>query len=134
MSTPTDVVRADEPPVTALEPTVALPGLWKTPVLFGVFAVQMKLVSTSQVMAAAGAWAADPSKDLPDRMVDEPGMDAAHRQLIDGLVSKAVEEHGGMLRPHWRHSAAHPKSRKPSSAASPFHRKVSSRPPSWANP
>ncbi len=44
MSTPTDVVRADEPPVTALEPTVALPGLWKTPVLFGVFAVLVALL------------------------------------------------------------------------------------------
>lgn len=44
MSTPTDVVRADEPPVTALEPTVAPPGLWKTPVLFGVFAVLVALL------------------------------------------------------------------------------------------
>jgi ABC-type uncharacterized transport system permease subunit len=44
VSTPTDVVRADEPPVTALEPTVALPGLWKTPVLFGVFAVLVALL------------------------------------------------------------------------------------------
>lgn len=46
--------------------------------LFGVFAVQLKKVSSSQIMAAAGAWATDPSKDLPDRLVDE-----------------AIDEHGG---------------------------------------
>lgn len=33
--------------------------------LFGVFAVQLKLVSPSQLMEAAAAWATDPSKDLP---------------------------------------------------------------------
>ncbi|MEI5672102.1 MULTISPECIES: ABC transporter permease [unclassified Nocardioides] len=33
------IVRPDEPPVTALEPTAPPPGLGKTPVLFGVFAV-----------------------------------------------------------------------------------------------
>ena len=43
MST-TSTVRPDEPPVTALEPTAAPPGLWKTPVLFGVFAVLIALL------------------------------------------------------------------------------------------
>ncbi len=43
MST-THTVRPDEPPVTALEPTAAPPGIWKTPVLFGVFAVLIALL------------------------------------------------------------------------------------------
>ena len=37
-------VRPDEPPVTALAPTVTPPGLWKTPVLFAVFAVLVALL------------------------------------------------------------------------------------------
>ncbi|GEP36003.1 ABC transporter permease [Nocardioides szechwanensis] len=40
----TPTVRPDEPPVTALEPTATPPGLWKTPVLFGVFAVLIALL------------------------------------------------------------------------------------------
>jgi simple sugar transport system permease protein len=43
MST-TPTVRPDEPPVTALEPTATPPGLWKTPVLFGVFAMLIALL------------------------------------------------------------------------------------------
>jgi simple sugar transport system permease protein len=40
----TPTVRPDEPPVTALEPAATAPGLWKTPILFGVFAVLIGLL------------------------------------------------------------------------------------------
>jgi hypothetical protein len=38
--------------------------------LFGVFAVQLNKVSPAQLMDAAGAWATDPSRDIPTRLVE----------------------------------------------------------------
>jgi len=63
--------------------------------LFGVFAVQLKKVTPSQIMAAAGAWATDQSKDLPERLVDEGALSGRDRDLILGLVEHAVADHGG---------------------------------------
>ena len=63
--------------------------------LFGVFAVQLRKVSASQIMAAAGAWASDPSKDLPERLIEDSVLTAADRDLIQGLVDHAVQAHDG---------------------------------------
>lgn len=63
--------------------------------LFGVFAVQLKMVAPSQIMAAAGAWAADPSKDLPDRLLADGALSPSDRDLIQGLVDHAVNAHDG---------------------------------------
>lgn len=44
MSTETPIVRADDPPVTALEPAAPPSGLWKTPIIFAVFAALVALL------------------------------------------------------------------------------------------
>ena len=63
--------------------------------LFGVFAVQLRKVTASQMLAAAGAWASDPSKDLPGRLVEDSVLTAGDRDLIQGLVDHAVQAHDG---------------------------------------
>jgi hypothetical protein len=37
--------------------------------LFGVFAVQLRKITSSQMVDIAGAWATDPSRDLAERLV-----------------------------------------------------------------
>lgn len=63
--------------------------------LFGVFAVQLRKLSPTQIMEAAAAWAADPSKDLSTRLVDARLITEHDRDLLAGLVEQAVNAHGG---------------------------------------
>jgi WD40 repeat protein/serine/threonine protein kinase len=63
--------------------------------LFGVFAVQLNKVSPAQLMDAAGAWATDPSRDIPTRLVESSSLDAKDRELLERLVSEAVAAHNG---------------------------------------
>lgn len=63
--------------------------------LFGVFAVQLKLVTPSQIMEAAGAWATDPGRDLSERLIGNGALSESDRSLIDSLVAKSVDAHGG---------------------------------------
>lgn len=63
--------------------------------LFGVFAVQLRKVSASDLMAAAGAWAADPNKDLPERLRETGAIAEADLQLLERLVQEAIAAHDG---------------------------------------
>ncbi len=63
--------------------------------LFGVFAVQLRKVTPSQIMEAAAAWATDPSKGLADRLRDARALSSADCDLLQRLVAEAVEAHGG---------------------------------------
>ncbi|GMW00017.1 MAG: hypothetical protein AMXMBFR84_11550 [Candidatus Hydrogenedentota bacterium] len=63
--------------------------------LFGVFAVQLKLVSPAQIMEVAAAWAVDPSRDLPDRLRDARLLTESDFQLVLDFVNRAVEAHQG---------------------------------------
>ena len=63
--------------------------------LFGVFAVQLKKATPSQIMAAAGAWASDQSRDLPSYLEDHGAISDAEKRLILGLVDHAVDAHEG---------------------------------------
>jgi serine/threonine protein kinase len=63
--------------------------------LFGVFAVQLRKVSAAGLMAAAGAWAMDPSKDLPSRLLHEGLISQPDLDLIAQLVEHAIGVHGG---------------------------------------
>ena len=38
--------------------------------LFGIFAVQLGKVTRTQLREVAGAWAADPSRDIAERLVE----------------------------------------------------------------
>ncbi len=63
--------------------------------LFGVLAVQLRKATPSQIMEAAGAWATDPSKTLPDRLVDTGSLSQEDRKLIDDVVDRAVKDNAG---------------------------------------
>ena len=63
--------------------------------LFGVFAVQLNKVSPSQLMDVAGAWATDPSRDIPTRLVESKSLDPRDRKLLERLVNEAVAAHNG---------------------------------------
>lgn len=63
--------------------------------LFGVFAVQLRKVSPQEIMAAAGAWAADASKDLPTRLREQSILTQSDVDFIARLVDEAVRAHSG---------------------------------------
>lgn len=63
--------------------------------LFGIFAVQLGKVTRTQLREVAGAWAADPSRDIAERLVEAGALDAHQRVLIDRLVEEAIRAHEG---------------------------------------
>lgn len=63
--------------------------------LFGVFAVQLGKVRPDTLMKAAAAWAVEPSKALPEQLVDANAISPSDRDLIRRLVDEAVAAHGG---------------------------------------
>ena len=63
--------------------------------LFGILGVQTKLITPSQLVAAAALWAADSSRGLPEYLVEQGNLKPEDRDLIQGLVDRAVEAHDG---------------------------------------
>lgn len=63
--------------------------------LFGVLAVQFEQLTAPQFVHAAGHWAADPSTDLADVLVNEGILEPADRTFVDDMVRKIVDEHDG---------------------------------------
>lgn len=63
--------------------------------LFGVFAVQLKRVSASEIMSAAAAWAAEPSQPLAERLVANRALSVDDCQFLDRLVNEAIDSHDG---------------------------------------
>ena len=63
--------------------------------LFGVLAVQLRKVSPTQLMDVAAAWATDPSRDLPGRLLDAGLLTNEDRELLHGFVEQAIAAHGG---------------------------------------
>lgn len=63
--------------------------------LFGVLAVQLRKATPQQIMEAAGAWAADPSRGLPERLVAAGHVSDEDRRLLAELVEQAVRASGG---------------------------------------
>ena len=63
--------------------------------LFGVFAVQLKLVSPAKIMEIAAAWSVDPSQHLPDRLEAAGLLTGRDRQLILDFVQRAIDAHEG---------------------------------------
>jgi len=63
--------------------------------LFGIFAVQLRGITPSQFVDVAAAWAADPSRDLPHRMVEAGLLTDKDEVVLRGLVEEAVRCHDG---------------------------------------
>ncbi|MCC6487213.1 MAG: hypothetical protein IT364_06905, partial [Candidatus Hydrogenedentes bacterium] len=62
--------------------------------LFGVVAVQLRRVTPAQLVEIAGAWAMDPSKDIPQRLTDASILSEAERKRIEAFVDEIVMAHG----------------------------------------
>ena len=63
--------------------------------LFGVLAVQAGMITPAQLAEAGGAWAIDPSRDLASRLAAQGVLKAGDRELVERLVDRAIEAHGG---------------------------------------
>ena len=63
--------------------------------LFGIFVVQLKQVTPTQLMEVAAAWAVEPECDLSHRLVEGGHLTERNRQLLSDLVDQAVRAHDG---------------------------------------
>jgi len=63
--------------------------------LFGVLAVQLRKITPTQLVDVAGAWAMDPSRDLPERLVETGVLSERDCKLVTGLVDAAVKANDG---------------------------------------
>ena len=66
--------------------------------LFGVIAVQLGQATPAQVMAAASAFVADPSKGIVDRLRGDGVIDHDRFRMLESMVDEAVTAHGGDVR------------------------------------
>lgn len=64
-------------------------------VLFGILALQMDFVTRDQLVAGMNAWVLDKAKPLGQILVDQGMLDPADRSLIDTMVERHVDRHGG---------------------------------------
>ena len=63
--------------------------------LFGVLAVQLRGVTSAQLVEVAAAWAAEPSVSVAQRLVEKGILKEDDRALLEKLVDDAVRAHGG---------------------------------------
>jgi hypothetical protein len=66
--------------------------------LFGVFAVQLNKVNAIQLMEAAGAWAVEPSRGIPERLVAARALSEAQLHWADRTVGSRA-----LSTSMWRH-------------------------------
>jgi eukaryotic-like serine/threonine-protein kinase len=65
--------------------------------LFGILAVQMDFVSADQLIAGMNGWVLDKGRPLGAHLIDCGALEADTRALIDALVEKHVQQHGGRV-------------------------------------
>jgi eukaryotic-like serine/threonine-protein kinase len=65
--------------------------------LFGILAVQMDFVSAEQLIAGMNAWVLNKSRPLGAHLIECGALAADTHALIDALVAKHVEQHGGRV-------------------------------------
>jgi len=63
--------------------------------LFGVLAVQLKLISPQKLMEAAAVWAARQERSLAEILVEQGLLNEEKQKLISSLLELQVKEHGG---------------------------------------
>jgi eukaryotic-like serine/threonine-protein kinase len=63
--------------------------------LFGVFAVQLKLVTPQKLVEAAGSWATNQEKHLGDILAEIGAIAESDKELIEDLIKRQIEMHNG---------------------------------------
>jgi hypothetical protein len=63
--------------------------------LFGVLALQMDFISRDSLIAAMQTWIFDKNKSLGQILQDQGTLDEGERALLEPLVDKHLERHGG---------------------------------------
>ena len=63
--------------------------------LFGVYAVRLEQITPHELVDASVAWAADPSRDIADHLVDREVLCDHDRDFIQWVVKRAAEHYGG---------------------------------------
>jgi serine/threonine-protein kinase len=63
--------------------------------LFGVLALQMDFISREALIAAVSAWSTDKSRALDEILVQQGALGAEERALLEPLIRKHLERHGG---------------------------------------
>jgi WD40 repeat protein/serine/threonine protein kinase len=67
----------------------------ETNVLFGVLAVQLRFVDAARLTHTTQLWRADPSIDLPQRLIESGDISPADSELVHAIVDTVVRSHGG---------------------------------------
>ena len=63
--------------------------------LFGILARQLTAVPSVVLSECAVAWLADPSRDIPDRLLGSGALDARTVRFVNDVLARLLEEHGG---------------------------------------
>jgi len=63
--------------------------------LFGVLAVQLKLVTSQQLVKAGAIWAADQSRDLGEILVEQGVLAQPDRELLGRLIDRQIDAQAG---------------------------------------
>jgi len=63
--------------------------------LFGILAVQLRKITPEQLVEAGAGWAADPSRELPQRLQEAGAIGQRDCELIVALVDQAIAVHDG---------------------------------------
>src|SRR5262249_703814 len=63
--------------------------------LFGILALQMDLIGRDALSAAMNAWVLEKSKPLGQILLDQGVLVAADRDLLEMMVQRHLEKHGG---------------------------------------
>lgn len=63
--------------------------------LFGVFAIQMRLIEAEVFLDAAAAWSTNPSISLGERLIKSGVITPADYELVDNIVNATIQRHGG---------------------------------------
>lgn len=73
----------------------ALSFLASAQLLFGIVALQMNFVTREQLVAAFDTWTNDKSRTLAEILIGSGNLSPEDRQLLERLVSRFLERHGG---------------------------------------
>ncbi len=63
--------------------------------LFGILALQMDFITRDALIAAMNAWVLEKARSLGDLLAEHGALAPADRDLLEPLVRRHIEQHGG---------------------------------------